>query len=209
MPGASTSAALNRAVHRYRAAPLGARLFVHGRAFLSDLAFVERFVPKRGFIVDLGSGHGLFPCLLREASEQRRVLGIDLDERKIEVARGAVRDTQWLRFEVGDIIKDQPPHCDAVTIVDVLYLLPFEDQERVLRNAAAALGEGGPLIVKAQERRTDPRYAITYAAATSASTSRRARRRSRCSSAPDSSSRSRRCRAGHIPTWSIWPERLL
>ena len=156
MPGASTSAALNRAVHRYRAAPLGARVFVHGRAFLSDLAFVERFVPRQGFIVDLGCGHGLFACLLREAAESRRVLGIDLDERKIEVARGAVRDTQWLRFEVGDIIKEQPPHC-------VLYLLPFEDQERVLRNAAAALGEGRPLIVKLQERRTDPRYAITYA----------------------------------------------
>jgi 2-polyprenyl-3-methyl-5-hydroxy-6-metoxy-1,4-benzoquinol methylase len=163
MPGSSTSAALNRAVHRYRAAPFGARLFVHGRAFLSDLAFVERFVPRKGFIVDLGCGHGLFACLLHEASEQRRILGVDLDDRKIEVARGAVRDTQWLRFEVGDIIKDQPPHCDAVTIVDVLYLLPFEDQERVLKNAAAALGEGRPLIVKAQERRTDPRYAITYA----------------------------------------------
>jgi 2-polyprenyl-3-methyl-5-hydroxy-6-metoxy-1,4-benzoquinol methylase len=163
MPGSSTSAALNRAVHRYRAAPLGARIFVHGRAFLSDLAFVERFVPRKGFVVDLGCGHGLFACLMREASEQRRILGIDLDERKIDVARGAVRDSQWLRFEVGDIIEDQPPRCDAVTIVDVLYLLPFEDQERVLKNAAAALGEGKPLIVKAQERRTDPRYAITYA----------------------------------------------
>jgi 2-polyprenyl-6-hydroxyphenyl methylase/3-demethylubiquinone-9 3-methyltransferase len=163
MPGGSTSAALNRAVHRYRAAPLGARLFVHGRAFLSDLAFVERFVPKKGFIVDLGCGHGLFACLLREASESRRVLGIDVDERKIDIARDAIRQTQWLRFEVGDIIKDPLPHCDAVTIVDVLYLLPFEDQERVLKNAALALGEGGPLIVKAQERRTDPRYAITYA----------------------------------------------
>ena len=161
MPGASTSAALNRAVHRYRAAPLGARLFVHGRAFLSDFAFVERFVPRKGFIVDLGCGHGLFPCLLREASESRRVLGIDLDDRKIEVARGAVRDTQWLRFEVGDIIKDQPPHCDAVTIVDVLYLLPFEDQARVLKNVAAALGEGGPLIVKAQERRTYAQELVT------------------------------------------------
>src|SRR5204862_5937206 len=98
---------------------------------LSDLAFVERFVPRQGFIVDLGCGHGLFACLLREAAESRRVLGIDLDERKIEVARGAVRDTQWLRFEVGDIIKDPPPHCDAVTIVDVLYLLPFEDRHRI------------------------------------------------------------------------------
>jgi 2-polyprenyl-6-hydroxyphenyl methylase/3-demethylubiquinone-9 3-methyltransferase len=163
MPGASTSAALNRAVHRYRSAPFGARLFVHGRAFLSDLGFVERFVPKKGFIVDLGCGHGLFACLLREASDTRRVLGIDLDERKIEVARAAIRDTQWLRFEVGNILTGAVPRCDAVTIVDVLYLLPLEEQARVLRNAASGLGEGGPLIVKAQERRTDPRYAITYA----------------------------------------------
>jgi hypothetical protein len=63
---------------------------------------------------------------------------------------------------VGDIVADTPPRCDAVTIVDVLYLLPFEQQEAVLRNAAAALGEGGPLVVKAQERRLDPRYALTY-----------------------------------------------
>jgi 2-polyprenyl-3-methyl-5-hydroxy-6-metoxy-1,4-benzoquinol methylase len=163
MPGAETSAALSRAVGRYRAAPIGARIFIHGRAFLSDLTFVERFVPRNGFIVDLGCGHGLFACLLREASQTRRVLGIDLDPRKIEVARDAVQDTQWLRFEVGDIVTSRPPHCDAATIVDVLYLLPFEQQEEVLRNAAAALGEGGPLVVKAQERRADPRYAITYA----------------------------------------------
>jgi 2-polyprenyl-6-hydroxyphenyl methylase/3-demethylubiquinone-9 3-methyltransferase len=163
MPGAMTSAALNRAVHRYRSAPLKARLFVHGRAFLSDLAFVERFVPRNGFVVDLGCGHGLFACLLREAAPGRRVLGVDLDATKIDVARSAVRDTQWLRFEVGDIVNDVPPKCDVVTIVDVLYLLPFEQQEQVFRNAASALGEGGPLVVKAQEKRTDPRYAITYA----------------------------------------------
>jgi len=100
---------------------------------------------------------------MRESSPTRRVLGIDLDPRKIEVARGAIQDTQWLRFEVGDIVADAPPKCDGVTVVDVLYLLPFEQQEQVLRNAASALGEGGSLIVKAQERRRDPRYALTYA----------------------------------------------
>ena len=162
MPGATTTGALNRAVHRYRSAPLAARLFVHGRAFLSDLAFVERFVPHHGFIVELGCGHGLFSCLLREASPDRRVLGIDLDPRKIEVARGAIRDTQWLRFEVGDIVTTPPPRCDAVVIVDVLYLLEPEAQEQVLRNAASSLSENSPLVVKAQERALDPRYALTY-----------------------------------------------
>ena len=163
MPGSTATGSLGRALARYKKAPMGARLFVRGRAFLSDLAVVERYVPNQGFIVDLGCGHGLFACVMRESAPERRVLGIDLDPRKIEVARGAIQDTQWLRFEVGDIVKQPPPKCDAVTIVDVLYLLSFEDQEQVLKNAASALGEGGPLIVKSQEKRLDPRYALTYA----------------------------------------------
>jgi len=162
MVGSATSGALNRAVHRYRSAPMLARTFVHGRAFLSDLALVERYVPKRGFIVDLGCGHGLFANLLLEASPHRRVLGLDIDARKIAVARGTIDGRDGLRFEVADIVRDTPPHCDAITIVDVLYLLPPDNQERVLRNAAAALGEGGPAIVKAQERETSARYALTY-----------------------------------------------
>ena len=163
MPGPLVSGALNRAVHRYRAAPLLARLFVHGRAFLSDLAFVERYLPRQGYLVELGCGHGLFSCMLREASPARRVLGLDIDERKIAVARLAAGDTEGLRFEVADAAVVPPPRCDAIAIVDVLYLMPPEAQERVLRNAAEALAEGAPLVVKAQERRGDARYALTYA----------------------------------------------
>lgn len=162
MPGSTVSGALNRAVHRYRRVPLMARLFVHGRAFLSDLAFVEKYVPRHGFIVDVGCGHGLFANVLAEASATRRVLGIDVDERKIATARATAEGRPEIRFEVGDAIAAAPPRCDAVTIVDVLYLLPFAAQEQVLRNAAAALLEGRPLVVKAQERSISPRYALTY-----------------------------------------------
>jgi len=163
MPGSRTTAALERAVHRYRAAPLMARWFVHGRAFLADLARVEEYVPRHGFVVDLGCGHGLFANLLVESSDRRRVLGLDSDDRKIAVARATVAGREGLRFEVADIVAVPPPRCDAITIVDVLYLMPPEDQERVLRNCAAALTEGAPLLVKSQEARIDPRYALTYA----------------------------------------------
>ncbi len=163
MPGSTTTAALERAVHRYRKAPLVARWAMHARAFLSDLAVIEQYVPRHGFIVDMGCGHGLFANLLVEASSQRRALGTDIDERKIAVARSTVDGRESLRFEVADMVTVPPPRCDAVTIVDVLYLLDPADQERVLRNAAAALVEGAALIVKAQESRVDPRYALTYA----------------------------------------------
>jgi trans-aconitate methyltransferase len=163
MPGSRTTAALERAVHRYRAAPLVARWFVHGRAFLADLARVEEYVPRHGFVVDLGCGHGLFANLLVESSPTRRVLGLDSDERKIAVARSTVAARDSLRFEVADIVAVPPPRCDAITIVDVLYLMTPDDQERVLRNCASALAEGAALIVKAQEARIDLRYALTYA----------------------------------------------
>jgi 2-polyprenyl-3-methyl-5-hydroxy-6-metoxy-1,4-benzoquinol methylase len=163
VPGGTTTAALERAVHRYREAPMIARTLVHGRAFLSDLAFVDRYVPRHGYIVDLGCGHGLFANLLAEAAATRRVLGIDIDERKIEVARATIQGREEVRFEVGDIVHEAPPKCDAVTIIDVLYLLPPSDQEAVLRKAAGALVENAPLVVKAQERAASPRYALTYA----------------------------------------------
>jgi 2-polyprenyl-3-methyl-5-hydroxy-6-metoxy-1,4-benzoquinol methylase len=163
VPGGTTTAALERAVHRYRETPMIARTLVHGRAFLSDLAFIDRYVPRHGYIVDLGCGHGLFANLLAEAAATRRVLGIDIDERKIEVARATIQAREEIRFEVGDIVHEAPPKCDAVTIIDVLYLLPPSDQEAVLRKAAGALVENAPLVVKAQERAASPRYALTYA----------------------------------------------
>lgn len=163
MPGGTTTAALERAVHRYRSAPVVARTMVHGRAFLSDFAFIDRYVPRHGFIVDLGCGYGLFANLLVEASASRRVLGIDIDLPKIEVARTTIQGRESIRFEHGDIVHEAVPKCDAVAIIDVLYLLTPSDQEAVLRKAAAALAENAPLVVKSQERSASPRYALTYA----------------------------------------------
>ena len=163
MPGSTTTAALERAVHRYRGAPIIARTLVHGRAFLSDFAFIDRYVPRHGFIVELGCGYGLFANLLAEASANRRILGIDIDDRKIEVARTTIQGRESVRFEIGDIVHEAPPKCDAVAIIDVLYLLAPSDQEAVLRKAAEALAENAPLVVKAQERAPSFRYALTYA----------------------------------------------
>lgn len=163
MPGARTTAALERAVHRYRHAPIAVRLTVHARAFVADLAYVERYVPRQGFIVDIGCGHGLFANVLVEASAQRRVLGIDRDARRIEVARATVQGREGLRFEVGDAREAPLPPCDGMTMIDLLHVLPPDDRLRILRAAASALPEGGPVVVKAQERALDVRYALTYA----------------------------------------------
>jgi 2-polyprenyl-3-methyl-5-hydroxy-6-metoxy-1,4-benzoquinol methylase len=103
-------------------------------------------VPQQGIIVDLGCGHGLFTQLLACDSENRSVIGIDLDAHKITVAQQLALPT--LQFIVGDIAACELPAAQAVTILDVFYLIPYAAQEQLLGVCAAKLAADGVIILK-------------------------------------------------------------
>lgn len=154
--------AMGEVLALYQEAPLAVKAFIRGRNLLSQMEFVERFVPYAGEIVDLGCGHGLFSNLMALGSGHRMVTGIDLDERKIAVARDTVLNRPNIKFIPGDVTRLPLPPCDAVTIVDVLYLMPAAAQQQILMACAKILKPGGLLIWKAQERRPRWKYYLTY-----------------------------------------------
>lgn len=154
-------AALVRALRRYDAVPVADRLQVRGRALLADLLAIEPHLPLRGTIVDLGCGRGLFANLLLEASSARQVIGLDPDPRKVAVARATQRP--GLDFRIGDATSVDIPECDAVAIVDVLYLLTPAEQAGAVARATARVRPGGRVVVYAQERRADLRFWLGYA----------------------------------------------
>ncbi|MFA6001606.1 MAG: class I SAM-dependent methyltransferase [Thermoleophilia bacterium] len=147
----------------YSDAPASVRLFLRVRELLSDLEFVERYVPRTGTIVDLGCGHGLFANLMALSAPERNVIGIDLSPEKIEHAQATVQGRRNIEFRCGDMLDRALPECDAVTIVDVLYLLSASGQEKMLRACRKILKPGGMLVWKSQERRPRWKYAWTYA----------------------------------------------
>lgn len=147
----------------YAAAPLPVRAFLKGRVLLSDLDFVESRVPRSGAVADLGCGHGLFANYLALSAPARDVTGIDLSREKIAHAAATVGRRTNIRFTCGDIHGAELPPCDAVTIVDVTYLMPAEEKLSLLKAAYAALKPGGTLVWKAQERRPRWKFAFTYA----------------------------------------------
>jgi SAM-dependent methyltransferase len=130
----------------YGELPRRDRLHMILRWWLCPMLAVAARVPAEGVIVDLGCGHGLFTLLLARESAGRQVVGIDLDARKIAVARRARLPN--LRFEVGDIGQVEVPLAQAVTILDVLYLVPYDIQERLLATCAARLAPGGVIVLK-------------------------------------------------------------
>jgi len=50
---------------------------------------IEAEVPRRGRVLDLGCGHGLFSLLLAATSPERQVTGVDVDGDKLGLARRA------------------------------------------------------------------------------------------------------------------------
>lgn len=137
------------AISAYAQAPRGDRLHVRLRWHTCPFPELERHVPREGRILDVGCGHGLFPLYLSLAAPGRTVTGTDVDADKLVVARAAAASIDApARFEATTVglLPDGP--WDAITVVDVLYLLGHDAAVDLVRTAAAALAPGGVLLVK-------------------------------------------------------------
>ncbi|HVE75133.1 MAG TPA: class I SAM-dependent methyltransferase, partial [Actinomycetota bacterium] len=121
---------------------------------------VEKEIPASGNILDVGCGHGLFVFLCALKSEGRSVTGIDVDKSKIEAARSvagsAGRVSERVHFIVGGTIPNST--WDGISFIDVLYLLPDDTKESMVRAAASALTKNGVLVIKEIAKRPRLKY---------------------------------------------------
>jgi 2-polyprenyl-3-methyl-5-hydroxy-6-metoxy-1,4-benzoquinol methylase len=146
-----------RALAAYDDLGRGDRFHVAVRWRSCPFPAVEARVPRAGRVLDVGCGHGLFALYLAARSPDRAVVGVDVDAAKLESARhAAARAGLPVDFveAVGGALPAGP--WDAVTVVDVLYLLGPAAALDLVARAAAALGPGGSLVVK--EIDTRPRW---------------------------------------------------
>jgi 2-polyprenyl-3-methyl-5-hydroxy-6-metoxy-1,4-benzoquinol methylase len=116
---------------------------------------LDALVPAAGRILDWGCGHGLGALHLAAAGPDREVVGVDIDDAKLAVARRAAEGAGLaarVRFERVEADAVPEGRWDAVVIDDVLYLLDPAHQRALVRAAAAAVAPGGALVVKDMAR---------------------------------------------------------
>ena len=111
-------------------------------------------------VVDLGCGVGLLPLYLREHGHAAPMIGIDFDQRKIDVARKAAQRYADIEFVAGDA-RDPLPADRDIVILDILHYFDSASQQRILANAVRAAGGDGVIVIRQGIRDGSWRYRLT------------------------------------------------
>ena len=107
-----------------------------------------------GEVADIGTGRGQLPILLLELGRATRAFGVDWDAEKIKAAtiaaadHGEERPALDARFVSGDAREADVPPADTVLLIDLLHYFKVDEQDRILRRAAAAVRPGGRILIR-------------------------------------------------------------
>lgn len=144
----------------YRDASFITRAYLRIKLRICPLIALETHFPQEGKIIDLGCGNGLFPNILSLGSSERQIIGLDLDRKKIQVANQTKAPGSHITYQMGDVVDSDYPKGDVFTLVDVLYLIPYDKQDLILQKCYSSLPPGGILIIK--EMDTKPRWKYVW-----------------------------------------------
>lgn len=136
------------------------KLFSLIRLWDCPMEEIEREVPKKGVIVDLGCGDGLLTNYIALCSPSRHVIGIEINPFRIREANKGLKNIKFIR---GNILDRNIPQADAIILTHVLHHLPSErDQEILLQSCNKKLKKGGKLIVTEIAQKPILKYLFTW-----------------------------------------------
>lgn len=149
------AATLDRIVARYPHASAFERWHMRGRLQLCPYDTLLKHLTGQGSLLDIGCGFGHLAWYLEEVRPELSYLGIDIDEKKIKLAKGSAAGTQKVAFLVGTAL-EMPTLSGPfgnIVILDVLYLLPWELQIRTIEWCLGKLAPGpeSALIIKTMD----------------------------------------------------------
>lgn len=121
---------------------------------------IESIVPRRGQIIDLGSGDGLMANYLGLSSKSRKVFGIELNKSRLVESNKGLKN---VKFKVGDILKSKIYKVDSILLIHVFHHLPNKEaQIKMLEACKKNLNKNGKLIVAEIIQKPFLKYIFTY-----------------------------------------------
>ena len=143
------------------------RLYARLRFAILRQVFLEeigQYLPRRGSILDLGCGFGLFSLYFACVEPGRQLLGVDISARRVGYARSSAERLRLgnVEYAVGDALDwEGEQRFDAIYMLDMIHHLPRQAVAPFLEKVRGRLREGGILVLKDVEDRPAWKRAFT------------------------------------------------
>ncbi|NQT53887.1 class I SAM-dependent methyltransferase [bacterium] len=138
------------------------RFHILRQRFLDEIG---QYLPKTGQVLDIGCGFGLFSLYYAHLHPDVAFHGVDLDARRIEMARGAAEKlgVTNVSYEVADAATcSYGGRWDAVYMLDLVHHIPSEAVRPLLAQLHALVNDGGCLVIKEVDRKPAYKRWFTY-----------------------------------------------
>lgn len=121
---------------------------------------VEKLIPDKGQIVELGCGEGMFSNYLAISSSRRKVFGFDIDRTRIKQADRGLKNTI---FKKADVTKLNLPQSDCIVMFHLLHhLLSPNLQTNLIKKSINSLKKDGKLIIVEINNKPFFKYLVTW-----------------------------------------------
>ena len=126
---------------------VGARLHLAVRRWSAPWPRVVSALAGERTLLDVGCGPGLLAFLLDARGAPGSYVGIDPDARKVSRAEAWLGGSPRRTFRACELAELPGETFGAVSVVDVLYLVPRDARAAFVAEVAARLADGGRAVV--------------------------------------------------------------
>ena len=138
------------------------RFHILRQRFLDEIG---QYLPKTGQVLDIGCGFGLFSLYYAHLHPDVAFHGVDLDARRIEMARSAAKrlGVTNVSYEVADAATcSYGGRWDGVYMLDLVHHISPDAVRPLLAQLHALVNDGGCVVIKEVDRKPAYKRWFTY-----------------------------------------------
>lgn len=113
---------------------------------LVDLPMILQFLPEKGRLLDVGCGTGLLDYVIARVRPGLEILGIDIDQRAVDLANryNRLSNVNYAAVPLDDV----KGSFDCISFMDVMHHARVDEAQRLLEGAERLMAADGRIVIK-------------------------------------------------------------
>lgn len=137
------------------------KIYVFFRTIILPIDKIEKLLPAKGLILDVGCGYGLTSIFFAK-NKNRQIIGSEIDKNRIILAKKISSSIPNLSFKNSDLIGQSKLKFDAILAIDLLHHLNPLQKKHFLKDSFSKLKNDGILVIKDIDTRPLTKYFWNY-----------------------------------------------